>query len=388
MLLSNKKKIVLLSIAHLINDWYMNFIQVLMPFFVMYGIGLSKGAFLIAAFTITSSLMQPLFGYLVDHKNQQWMIYFGTAWMAILVSLLGVFNNYPLLVIIATLSGVGTAAFHPQASAIVSALSNNRKNFFQACFIAAGNLGGALTPVIVIPFVEAYSLKLMPVFIFPGVGIAILLWLFSAPKKKIKEQLVLPSLPPIPRSSLVELSKLVVVVSIRSLVNYGLIAFLPLYFQSMNVSLQASSHLLFIMLFFGAVGGILGGYLADIFGRKLILVGSLFISSPLFYFFLNSDGFTSKVLLAFAGTALLASYSITVVIAQEIINTRTSLASGIMVGFSNGAGGLGVGILGLIAEHMGIAYTINLLIWIPIMISLFSLIINDKQESTLRFSNS
>ncbi len=166
-------KIASLSLAHLLNDWYMNYIPTLLPFLVMAGLGVSKGAFLISAFTITSSLLQPVFGYLVDQKNQRWMVYVGTVWMAVLISLVGILKSYPLLVVAASLSGLGTAAFHPQASAMVTAVSGKRKGFFQACFTAAGNVGWALTPLIVIPFVQAYGLELTPLFILPGAFVAI-----------------------------------------------------------------------------------------------------------------------------------------------------------------------------------------------------------------------
>ena len=97
----NKGKIFTLSFAHLLNDWYMNYIQTLLPFLIMAGLSVSKGAFLVSAFTITSSIVQPIFGYWVDNKNQRWMVYVGTMWMAILVSMIGVVNNYTISVILA-----------------------------------------------------------------------------------------------------------------------------------------------------------------------------------------------------------------------------------------------------------------------------------------------
>ena len=94
----------------------MNYIQTLLPFLVMSGLAVSRAAFLISIFTITSSILQPIFGYLVDQKNQRWMLYVGTAWMAILLGLIGIIKNYFLLAFVVALAGLGTAAFHPQAS--------------------------------------------------------------------------------------------------------------------------------------------------------------------------------------------------------------------------------------------------------------------------------
>ena len=58
-------KISLFSAGHLVNDLYMNQIQVLIPFWVLAGLSVSEGGFLVAAFTVTSSLVQPLFGMVV-----------------------------------------------------------------------------------------------------------------------------------------------------------------------------------------------------------------------------------------------------------------------------------------------------------------------------------
>ncbi|MBP2643248.1 MAG: major facilitator superfamily 1 [Firmicutes bacterium] len=292
MVLPNKGKISALSFAHLLNDWYMNYIQTLLPFLVMAGLGVSKGAFLVSAFTITSSILQPVFGYLVDQRNQRWMVYVGTLWMAVLISFIGVIDYYPLMVVIAALAGLGTAAFHPQASAMVSGVSGNRKGFFQACFTAAGNIGWALTPLMVVPFVQRYGLDLTPVYILPGVVVALLLWFF-APRGLSKAK----------------------------------------------------------------------------------------IAPPLFYLFITTSGLLSYVWLALAGAALLASFSVTVVVAQEIISKNAAMASGLMLGFGVGIGGLGVGLFGIIAEQMGIAYTIHILIWLPLFAGVFALLLKKDTKT-------
>ncbi|EQB21997.1 hypothetical protein UNSWDHB_658 [Dehalobacter sp. UNSWDHB] len=378
-MVSNKGKIFSLSLAHMFNDFYMNYIQTLLPFLVAAGLGVSKGAFLISAFTVTSSVLQPVFGYLVDQKNQRWLVYVGTIWMAVLISLVGLLKNYSLLILVAALAGLGTAAFHPQASAMVSAVSGNRKGFWQSCFTAGGNVGWALTPLLVVPFVQAYNLVMTPLFILPGVLVAIMLW-FSAPRVSSEAKMAPPPLMPILRSNWFELTKLVFVVALRSLAYFGLMSFLPLYLQKTNVSLLTGSHLLFVMLFCGAIGGVVGGYLSDRIGRKAVIVGSLVLSSPLFFFFLNTNGFYAYVLLALAGAALLASFSVTVVVAQNIISKNAAMASGLMLGFGIGIGGLGVGLVGILVEYSSITFAINLLIWLPLLAGLSGLALKTKKR--------
>ena len=374
-----KGKIFTLSLAHLINDWYMNYIQTLLPFLVAAGLGVSKGAFLISAFTVTSSLLQPVSGYMVDQKNQRWMVYLGTFWMAVLLSLVGVLKSYPLLIVVVALAGLGTAAFHPQASAMVSAVSGERRGFFQALFIAAGNVGWALTPLMVVPFVQYYGLGLSPIFMVPGLLAAALL-LVAAPKVQKKPKSVPPPFWQAIRDARAELSKVVLVVACRSLAYFGLVAFLPLYLQHQNISLITGSRLLFLMLFSGALGGLAGGYISDLFGRKIVIVGSLLMATPLFYFFLNTSGVYSYLLLALAGACLLASFSVTIVVAQEVISKNAAVASGLMLGFGIGIGGLGVGLVGLLAEKLGIDFAIRLLIWLPLAAGLIALTIRGRAK--------
>ncbi|HEY3425518.1 MAG TPA: MFS transporter [Negativicutes bacterium] len=376
---SNKSKLFSISLAHLFNDSYITYIQALLPFLVGAGLGVSKGAFLISAFTITSSVSQPVFGYLVDQQNQRWMVYVGTLWTAVLISLIGVVEAYPFLIILAALSGLGTAAFHPQASAMVSAISGEKKGLSQSVFVAAGNIGGALTPLVVVPFVLKYGLRETPFFAIPGIFIAILLW-FNAPKIQLATRLSPPSLLSVLRPVWAELTKIVLVVSLRSLAYFGLIAFLPLYLQNNNIPLIIGGQMLFLLLFSGAMGGLIGGYLSDLVGRKVIIVSSLVIASPLFYLFLNSNGLLSYLVLALAGAALLASFSVTIVAAQEVLSKNAAMASGLMLGFSVGIGGLGVGLVGLVAEHIGLSYAISVLIWLPLCAGLFGLTIEEKKS--------
>ncbi len=366
-----KGKILSLAIAHMLNDWYMNFIQTLLPFIVALGMGVSKAAFLISAFTTTASILQPVFGYLVDQKNQRWMVYVGTIWMAVLLSLIGMTSNYYLLLVLAALAGLGTAAFHPQAAAMVSAVSGARKGFFQSIFIAGGNVGWALTPLMVIPLIKTYGMEITPVFAVPGMLVAILLW-FTAPRISAVKKTDSGPLIPVSLTSWFELVKVVLIVACRSLTYFGLIAFLPLYLQTQNISIVASSHFLFIMLFAGAIGGVFGGHLSDKLGRKTVIGASLILSTPCFYLFLQNSGFAMYIFLTLAGAALLASFSVTVVLAQEIINKNAAMASGLTLGFGIGMGGLGVGIIGVIIEHMGISYGINLLVWLPLLAGLLA----------------
>jgi FSR family fosmidomycin resistance protein-like MFS transporter len=329
-------------------------------------------------------MIQPLFGYFLDRKGKRWLVHVGTLWMAIMLSLTGWVENYWLMVLLASLAGLGTAAFHPQASTMVNILSNEHKAVMLSIFVAFGNIGFALGPLLLVPLFEAYGLHATAITVVPGILVAVLLYYF-APHNVIATgsipefSAVLQSL----KSSTRELVAIIGVIAIRSLSYAGMLAILPLYFKSQNMSNIAASHLLTLMLFAGAVGGLLGGVLSDYYGRKQLIIGSLVLSTPLFFAFFYTQGIPSMIFLALAGAALLSSFSVTVVAAQEAIPDNKALAAGLTMGFAGGIGGLAVIGIGNIADSWGFSAAIFILFLLPLFAGMIALLMKNRPAARL-----
>jgi len=371
-----------LSVAHMMNDMYANFLPQLIPFLIINNVvSVSTGATLVAAFTITSSLLQPIFGYLVDIKGQRWLLYVGTLWMSILLSTTGLISNYKLLFAVAALSGMGTAAFHPQATGMIGNIRTSHKGFMLSIFVAVGNIGISVSPLIFMPLFHRYGTSASWVAIFPGIFISIFLYMF-APKLNPSEksssgmEQVVSSL----KKAWKELSMLMLVVSVRSLVNTGMITLLPLYFFARKYSPETTSFLMFITLGMGVAGGILGGFISDRYGKKVLITASLAIAPIFFYGFLYTSGPFSFVLLALGGGTLLSSFSVTTAAAQEIIPENKALASGLSLGFAIGMGGLAVSPLGRYAEISGLNSAIHLIFILPVLGALLALFIKSETK--------
>src|SRR5665648_466909 len=84
-------KIGVLSIAHMLNDLYSNYLPQMLPFLIVLtpNFTATRAAILVSAFTVTSSLVQPLFGFFLDRQGKRWLVHVGTLWMAIMLSLTG-----------------------------------------------------------------------------------------------------------------------------------------------------------------------------------------------------------------------------------------------------------------------------------------------------------
>jgi len=370
-----------LSLAHMLNDMYSNYIPQMLPFLVvlMPGFTATKAAILVSAFTITSSLSQPVFGYYLDRQGKRWLVHVGTLWMAIMLSLTGIAQNYILIVIFAGLAGLGTAAFHPQASTMINVLSGSRKAVLLSIFIAFGNMGFALSPLLLVPLFQTYGLHATIVTVIPGILVALLLYFFAPRNESLigtapAFSVVLKSLKLVSH----ELSAIVGVIAIRSLAYTGMLTMLPLYFKSESLSNIAAGHLVTIMLAAGAAGGILGGLISDKFGRKRLIIGSLILATPFFITFLFTQGAISTIFLALGGASLLSSFSVTVVAAQEAIPENKALAAGLTMGFAGGVGGIAVIFIGRIADIWGLTSALSVLFMLPMIAGLFAFLMKSR----------
>ena len=139
-------KLGVISLAHMLNDLYSNYLPQLLPFLIVLhqGFTATRAAILVSAFSITSSFAQPFFGYFMDRQSKHWLLYVGTLWMAVMLSLTGIVENYWTIVLLAALAGLGTAAFHPQASTMINVLSGDYKAVLLSAFVGFGNIGFAL----------------------------------------------------------------------------------------------------------------------------------------------------------------------------------------------------------------------------------------------------
>jgi FSR family fosmidomycin resistance protein-like MFS transporter len=102
-----------------------------------------------------------------------------------------------------------------------------------------------------------------------------------------------------------------------------------------------------------AAGTIGSGRLADRFGRRAVITGTLCLSIPCILLFAQYTG--PSAFLSGASLGLLAASTgpLTLVMAQELMAGRAGLASGLLLGLGFVTGAIGVPITGTIADAFG-----------------------------------
>ena len=371
------KILFLLSLAHLVTDINQGAVPALLPFMKeALGLSYTAAGMVLLASNMTSSIIQPIFGFFSDRRPKVWLIPPGVMVAGLGIGLSGLSPNYGVLLLLVVLGGLGVAAFHPEGFKTAHFFIGQKKASGMSIFSVGGNLGFALGPFTLALVVTHFSLAGTLFYCLPGIFMAgFLLFLrpslrYPAPVGQKDQDLTNPN-------SLVSYSKLtilILVVTMRSWIQMGLVTFIPFYYINyLKGDPLLAGKMVTTFLISGTTGTLLGARLADRWGHKFFLTLTMLLMIPLLFLFLQVQGWGAFLVLALSGFVLIASFSVTVVMAQDLLPGRLGVASGLMVGFAIGTGGLGVTLLGLVADTWGVPAALQTMMVMPIMGFLFCL---------------
>jgi FSR family fosmidomycin resistance protein-like MFS transporter len=173
----------------------------------------------------------------------------------------------------------------------------------------------------------------------------------------------------------------IAVVVMRSWIQVGIMAYIPFYFiNELKGDPVYAAKLVSVFLFGGAIGTLAGAPVADKYGHRFLLRASMFVTAILFPLTFLLEGKLLLVLLFVMGAVLVATFSVTVVMAQHLLPENMGVASGLMTGFAIGVGGVGVTLLGVVADHFGVAAALKSIALLPVTGLALSLILRYPPE--------
>ena len=236
--------------------------------------------------------------------------------------------------------------------------SGSRRGLGTAIFSTGGNIGFALGPLLGSFIVLGFGLAYTPVLLIPGTVLFLAIAAYSpkipqAQPRSTGETTAEP-LPGLNTLPWVALIAVFLIITFRSWVYISFITYLPMLLETRGVPLPMGGVLLTLFLVGGALAGLYGGHLSDRFGRLRVIFFSMIIYPVLAGFMLVSEGPWLWILTGLSGAALLASFSVTIVLTQELMPGRLGLASGLALGLGFGTGGLGSALTGFLADTFGL----------------------------------
>lgn len=363
------RSLILLSCGHFLIDLYSNALGALQPLLIArHAMSLTRAGFLGGLLSLSSSVTQPLYGYLSDRFGFRGFTVLAPLMAGVFISCLGLASGFPLLALFVILGGVGIAAFHPQAAEQAASTWRERRGLAMSIFITSGTLGLSLGPTYFSALASWLSLERIYWAALPGIVITCVLALYlplpAERRPRERRRFDFAAFQPVRRQMLL----LYLLVVIRSTIQVVFAQFLPLYFHlERGYSISQASYMLTLFLFGGGVGGFLGGTLADRFGGKRIVMFSMCCSVPFLILFLITTGWMSASGLFFGGLILLFTTPVNVTMAQELVPSQVSTVSALMMGFAWGMAGLvGIPFVGWVADRVGLEAALGGVVLLPV----------------------
>jgi len=359
--------LLLLSIGHFSIDMYAGGLGGLHPRLVQnLGLSLTQAGLLGGLLIFSSSLCQPLYGYLADRFHTRMFTVLAPAVAGVFISLLGVAPSFGWLLLLVVLGGAGVASFHPQASARVTHGVSAARGRWMAVFISAGTLGMALGPAYFSWMPAWLGMERLYWAAIPGLLCTALLWgaLKEGPAPLQKKRFDLGPL----RAAWKPLTLLYFCVFVRSMIQVTYAQFIPLYLHmERGYQVTTANYVLSSYITFGALGGFLGGHLSDKLGGRKVIMISFLGSMPCLALFFFTDGALSIAGLMLGGLVLLFTIPVNVVMAQDLAPAQTGTVSALMMGFAWGlAGMIFIPLTGWLSDVFTLQWTLAALALFPI----------------------
>jgi MFS transporter, FSR family, fosmidomycin resistance protein len=344
----------LLSTGHAATDFAGGALPALLPFLQeKFDLSYTLSAALILASALSSSVIQPLFGLWSDRRGALWLLPTGVALAGVGMAVAAGAPSYWLIVLLVCVSGIGTAAYHPEGSKLAAYVSGERRATGMAYFSIGGNVGYALGPVAATALATWFGLRGELLVAVPCLVVAAAL-VFLTP--------YLRSFAPEGRALRREVGAnntgamgvLVSMIAFRSLAWFGLITFVPLWDVAQGHSKSYGGHELALMLFAGGVGTLALGPIADRVGSRTVLIATQALVGPLVLVYIWAGGVVGTAALALVAACVVGTFGITMVMSQEYLPRNIGMASGLTIGLSIGLGGVAAVILGAIADNVSL----------------------------------
>lgn len=367
--------LVALAAAHGLNDAMQSIISAIYPL-LKSNLNLTYGEIGLIALTyqISSSIMQPFFGYVFDKKPAGWFLPVGlccTMGGLILIAFSGGLYSVMGAVFV---SGIGSSIMHPEASRITSLASGGKRGLAQSIFQVGGSTGFALGPLLAALFVReqtcvakfAVLAVLAMVSLIPACrwySRRIAARETSLPVSNAAESGALPR-----RTVWFVMAILMFLVFSKNFYTVSFSNYYTFYLMSkFGASIETSQVMLFVFLLSAALGTLVGGPVGDKYGRRLVIWWSILGSAPFALAMPYANFEWTVVLSVVIGLIMSSAFSAILVYAQELLPMKVGLVSGIFFGFAFGIAGVSSAVLGKIADATDIQFVYNLCSFFPLL---------------------
>ncbi len=379
------KVLLILSLGHLVVDIYQGALPATLPFLKeKLSLSYTMTGFILMMANFTSSVLQPLFGFYSDRKTKSALLPIGLLCAGLGFCLLSIPTNYYTVLFLVVISGLGIASYHPEGYKTAHFFTGEKSVTGMSIFSVGGNLGFSLGPPIAIYIIQYLGFSSLPIIVLPSIlCTAVMLYYrktIAIPRVEHAEQQ--KTALKTPMSAYLSLFLVIAIVVMRSWTQMGLLTYIPFYYINyLKGDPLFAGNLVFVYLVCGAVGTLIGAPFADRWGHKSFLRMSMFLATvtlPLIFVPFIQKSYLIFLVLGIQGMLLISTFSVTIVMAQRLLPNKLGVASGLMVGFAIGTGGIGVTLLGIVADNFGVPVALESIMILPLIGFVLSLVVRYK----------
>ena len=368
--------VISLAIGHLVTDLQAGALPIVLPHLKeLFSLSYAQMAAIVLTQNVTSSVIQPVFGYVTDKRSLPTLLPYCAALAGAGFAAIGWVTSYALLLLTVIVIGVSSASYHPQASKTVNFLSDeNSKAQNMGLFSLGGNAGMAAGSMMMTFLIGlAGGLHNTMYFVIPGILVFGYMMHYMPEYKRVNIEHSLKCAAAKAQGAATKLSYfgltlLLFFIFMRSTIHTGISTYLPSFFMKFRDADPVFASLLVTVFLLGGVAGTyIGAVLSDRLGARAIILGSMVLSIPPIWAL--DKVYTEFAIVAAVGLAgffIIGSNATTIVLAQTMLPNNVGMAAGLTIGFSVGLGGLGVTILGIAADNFGLPFVMQLLTWLSI----------------------
>lgn len=370
-------KLIAVSVGHFSNDFYMNLIPpILFAFGAELGLSLSQQSMIAFIIMTGGSLLQPAIGYLLDKIGKSSYLIFSILWIGIGMSITGFITNYYMLLVVAGLSAIGSAVYHPLGSSIAANLSTGSRGKSLSVFMTIGGFAAAVAPMLSIPIVNSFGLNYLVLFAIPGLITALFLKTADVDKIewKTNNEIEKKKGPAIEKVKVVWLSLILLISVIRGAVSSVLVVFGVQLMLAKGVNVITGGIILSIHMFLRSAGTLTGGLMSDELGEKRVMVFFNIILLLVYVMTMFTTGFITVIGMVILGYVLQVTATANITISHNILPDNINLGTGMILGLSYSFAGLLVLIFGKYADVFGliqVAKGSTSIVALTLLISLF-----------------
>ena len=366
------REVWVISVGHALTHWYPATFYILLPL-IGNELGLDYaqiGSILTCQYAAGAIANVPG-GIYVDTVGRKGLLMaISLCWIGFPYLIMGASHTYWMILLCATLVGIGNNIWHPTAIPWLGDRFPDRKGLVMSFHGMGANVGDAVAPLVVGWLLAFYSWRSVVVMnVIPGIVVAgiILVYVGRLQMADIRAGLIKARPDKIPRAERLRMfgellrNRALVTLSIgstfRSMTQGALLTFLPVYLaRVMEYPTTWIGACMFALQACGFIAAPIAGHLSDKVGRRQIIMSSMSMTGVIILAMTFAGGTKWFVLLvAVLGFFL---FAVRAVLQAWLLDATPPGMGGSAVGILFGMQALGMAIgpitAGIIADHYGI----------------------------------